>query len=152
MPIVNGRFEALQQSAVRWKNRLKQAAAVCNGLTMISKTHVVGDDMDRKMFRIVEAHFLVGVCLLYSPSCASLPHALCCLHQFRSLKPDYFKGAACLHDIIKLVTQADALLDNWAGWLQDRQTVVLPRQPDHASKQHTAKLHMLRVFEFNSRP
>ena len=49
----------LQQNAMRWNNRLKQAIAVCNGLAFINKT-VVGIDMEQLMFKAVEARFLVG--------------------------------------------------------------------------------------------
>lgn len=59
VPACNGRFEALQQSAVRWSNRLKQAIAVCNGLTFISQHSVVGNDLERKLFKTVEARFQV---------------------------------------------------------------------------------------------
>lgn len=76
VPASNGRFEALQQNAVQWHNRLKQAAAVCNGLTMISKTLVVGDDMERKLFKGVEARFLVGQALLHVLVCCRVMHSL----------------------------------------------------------------------------
>ena len=43
---------------MRWSNRLRQAMAVCNGLALINKT-VIGVDLERDMFKAVEARFLV---------------------------------------------------------------------------------------------
>ena len=60
LPVQNAQFEALQQSAHRWSNRLKQGVAVCNSLVAINKTTVVGADMERSMFKAVEARFLVS--------------------------------------------------------------------------------------------
>ena len=59
VPVQQGEFQSLQQTALRWPNRLKQAMAVCNGLTMVGKHTVVGVDMERNMFKAVEARFLV---------------------------------------------------------------------------------------------
>ncbi len=59
LPVHKGQFESLQQNALRWNNRLRQALAVCNGLSWINKT-LVGVDMERSMFKAVEARFLVG--------------------------------------------------------------------------------------------
>ena len=59
LPVHKGQFETLQQNAMRWDNRLRQAMAVCNGLVLINKT-VVGMDLERNMFKAVEARFLVG--------------------------------------------------------------------------------------------
>ncbi|KAL0048212.1 hypothetical protein WJX82_010068 [Trebouxia sp. C0006] len=58
LPVHKGEFQAIQQSALRWSNRLKQAVAVCNSLTMVNKNTVVGADMERSMFKAVEARFL----------------------------------------------------------------------------------------------
>ena len=57
VPVTNGAFEPIQSSAVRWSNQLKQAAAVCNELTMINKSTIVGEDMEQKLFKAVEARF-----------------------------------------------------------------------------------------------
>ncbi|KAL0032691.1 hypothetical protein WJX79_003604 [Trebouxia sp. C0005] len=57
IPVSNGSFEPLQQSAIRWSNALRQAAAVCNGLTLINKTTVVGEEVEQKVFKLVEARF-----------------------------------------------------------------------------------------------
>ncbi|KAL0023496.1 hypothetical protein WJX79_002152 [Trebouxia sp. C0005] len=57
LPVQEGQFESLQQNALRWNNRLRQALAVCNGLSWINKT-LVGVDMERSMFKAVEARFL----------------------------------------------------------------------------------------------
>ena len=61
MPVKDGQFEGLQQSAVRWSNRLRQAAVVCHSLTMVNKTLLAGEPMERSMFKLVEAHFLVRI-------------------------------------------------------------------------------------------
>ena len=58
LPIHEGQFGMLQQHALLWSNRLKQALAVCNGLALINKV-VVGLDMERNMFKAVEARFVV---------------------------------------------------------------------------------------------
>ena len=58
LPVRDGGFEAIQQNAMRWSNRLRYALAVCNGLTYINKT-VVGVDVEKAMFKAVEARFLV---------------------------------------------------------------------------------------------
>lgn len=50
----------MQQNAVRWSNRLKQAAAVCNGLTVINKSTVVGEEFEQSLFKAVEARFKAG--------------------------------------------------------------------------------------------
>ena len=72
LPVRKGRFETLQQSAMHWDNRLRQAMAVCNGLVLINKT-VVGMDLERNMFKAVEARFLVRPCL----SCCTLGETQC---------------------------------------------------------------------------
>ena len=51
----------MQQNALRWSNRLKQACATCNSLNMVSKTAVAGVDVERTLFKLVEARFLVGL-------------------------------------------------------------------------------------------
>ncbi len=61
MPVEKGSFQSLQQNALRWSNVLKQACAVCNSLNMVSKTAVAGVDMERTLFKLVEARFLVGL-------------------------------------------------------------------------------------------
>ena len=60
LPVEHGRFAPLQQMAMRWPARLKQAVAVCNSLTLISQRQVVGDIADKQAFRAVEARFLVS--------------------------------------------------------------------------------------------
>ena len=61
VPVSNGQFGALQQTAVRWSKRLKQAAAVCHGLTMINRSSVIGDAMELSLFKYVEASFKASV-------------------------------------------------------------------------------------------
>lgn len=59
LPVKSNRFEPLQQTAVHWSNTLKQAAAVCNSLTLVNKHTVAGFDVERSLFKAVEARFLV---------------------------------------------------------------------------------------------
>ena len=59
VPVQKAQFGTLQQHALMWSNRLRQAMAVCNGLALINKT-VVGLDMERSMFKSVEARFVVS--------------------------------------------------------------------------------------------
>ena len=49
LPVKSGSFQPLQQCAAYWDDRLKQAAAACNGLTWVSKRSVVGDDLGIKL-------------------------------------------------------------------------------------------------------
>ena len=73
---------------------LTQAAAACNGLIMVNKSTVVGDELETALFKAVEARFLVSCQGVHSPG---LPcHALCLtcsargqltLHQSHFLDP-----------------------------------------------------------------
>ncbi|DBA92220.1 TPA: hypothetical protein ACH3X1_015928 [Trebouxia sp. C0004] len=58
LPVEEGQFLGMQCMAMRWPNRLKQAAAVCNSLTLINKSQVVGDAADKQAFKAVEARFV----------------------------------------------------------------------------------------------
>ena len=60
VPVEQGSFTGLQSIAMRWPNRLKQALAVCNSLTLIGRNQLVGDDADKQAFKAVEARFLVS--------------------------------------------------------------------------------------------
>ncbi len=60
IPVVGGQFLSLQSDAIRWPSGLKQAAAVCNSLTLISKSKVVGELGERRAFNAVEARFVVS--------------------------------------------------------------------------------------------
>ena len=62
VPVEGGQFGGLQRMAMRWPNRLKQAAAVCNSLTLINRKQVVGDAADKQAFKAVEAQFVVRCC------------------------------------------------------------------------------------------
>ena len=68
LPLHQAAFTSLQQSALRWSNRLKQAWAVCHSLNMVSKSVVAGVDMERALFKAVEARFLI---LVTCPTCTS---------------------------------------------------------------------------------
>ena len=59
LPVQQGRFASLQHNALRWSNRLKQAFAVCHSLNMLGKASVAGLDVERILFKAVEARFLV---------------------------------------------------------------------------------------------
>ena len=60
LPVEEGEFTTLQRSAFRWPDRLKQAAAVCNALSLVSRKQAVGDVCEREVFKAVEAQFLVS--------------------------------------------------------------------------------------------
>lgn len=59
--MVSGNFTQVQKNALRWPDRLKQAVAICNTLTLINKNHVVGDVAEKEAFQAVEAQFLVSL-------------------------------------------------------------------------------------------
>ena len=59
VPVVEAEFAPLQHSAVWWPPWLRQAAAVCNALTLVHRNKVVGDAAELAMFKAVEAHFVV---------------------------------------------------------------------------------------------
>ena len=59
LPVQNGKFGPLQSAANQWSNKLTQAAAACNGLTMINRSTVAGDELESALFKAVEARFLV---------------------------------------------------------------------------------------------
>ena len=60
VPVAAGQFLSLQTDAVRWPNSLRQAAALCNSLTLVSKSQVVGELGERHAFKNVEARFLAS--------------------------------------------------------------------------------------------
>ena len=63
LPVHKAAFGSLQQSGLQWGNRLKQMFAACHSLNMVGRSAVAGADVERSLFRAVEASFLVGVCL-----------------------------------------------------------------------------------------
>ncbi|KAL0053576.1 hypothetical protein WJX82_007835 [Trebouxia sp. C0006] len=58
LPVQQAAFGPLQSHASRWTNQLRQAFGVCHSLSMVSKSVVAGDDMERTLFKAVEARFL----------------------------------------------------------------------------------------------
>ncbi|KAL0037175.1 hypothetical protein WJX79_003951 [Trebouxia sp. C0005] len=58
LPVEGAQFTGLQQSAARWPEALKQAAALCTSLMLVRKTQVVGDVADKQAFKAVEARFV----------------------------------------------------------------------------------------------
>jgi len=78
IPVVGGQFLSLQSDAIRWPSGLKQAAAVCNSLTLISKSKVVGELGERRAFNAVEARFVVrSFCAFCVPCCVLSEHQFC---------------------------------------------------------------------------
>ena len=59
LPVVDEEFSPMQRNAFRWPDQLRQAVAVCNSLTLLTKNHVVGDAAEKEAFQAVEAQFLV---------------------------------------------------------------------------------------------
>lgn len=60
LPVEKGRFGALQTGANNWSNKLTQAVAACNGLILVNKTTVGGDELETALFKAVEARFVVS--------------------------------------------------------------------------------------------
>lgn len=60
VPVEQGSYTGLHSMAMGWPDRLKQALAVCNSLTLIGRNQLVGDDADKQAFKAVEARFLVS--------------------------------------------------------------------------------------------
>lgn len=63
LPVHKATFGSLQQGGLQWGNRLKQMFAACHSLNMVTRSAVAGADMERSLFKAVEASFLVGICL-----------------------------------------------------------------------------------------
>ena len=59
LPILDGKFGALQRSAVQSPNSLRQIAAICNSLNPVNRSQVVGDVADFAAFQACEACYLV---------------------------------------------------------------------------------------------
>ena len=76
---MDGKFGHLQQKALHWHNRLRQAMASCHGLTLVNKATVVGDELEHYLFKAVEAAFLVRCtvlcCRCYAAPCSAV---MCC--------------------------------------------------------------------------
>ena len=64
IPVEGGMLSSCQRTAVRWPVRLKQAAALCHSLNLVTKHQVAGDLADQQAFQAVEAQFLVMSALL----------------------------------------------------------------------------------------
>lgn len=71
LPVAHGefQFQEVQQSAVQWPASLKQCAALCNSLSLVSKGVLVGDAADLAAFKACEATFLVRL----APQCIARP-------------------------------------------------------------------------------
>jgi len=111
IPVVGGQFLSLQSDAIRWPSGLKQAAAVCNSLTLISKSKVVGELGERRAFNAVEARFVVRIFCAFCVPCCVLPehqfcpamHILCILCALLSV---CVCGCVCLSVCVCVCTQA----------------------------------------------
>ena len=73
LPVQQKAFVGLQRSGVNWSNRLIQAAAVCNGLTWVNRTAVVGEEAELSLYRLAEARFLVSRVLSRINNLSALP-------------------------------------------------------------------------------
>ncbi len=89
LPVHKATFGSLQQSGLQWGNRLKQMFAACHSLNMVSRSAVAGADMERSLFKAVEASFLVGICLCI----VALPHFLQTRPKVRRCPMSVYKGA-----------------------------------------------------------
>ncbi len=87
LPVHKGTFGSLQQSGLQWGNRLKQMFAACHSLNMVSRSAVAGADMERSLFKAVEASFLVGICLCI----LGLPHLFQTRPKVRRQQKQYTK-------------------------------------------------------------
>ena len=62
LPIRRAKFEGeLQKYGMGWSKSLKIAGAVCNGLVMKGKTSVIGDALEKQLFKAVEAQYVVSM-------------------------------------------------------------------------------------------
>ena len=51
----------MQNYDMGWSKSLKIARAVCNGLVMKGKTSVIGDALEKQLFKAVEAQYVVSI-------------------------------------------------------------------------------------------
>ena len=61
LPVSKAKFGSLQKFGMGWSRKLKFAGATCNGLVMKGKTSVVGDALEKQLFRAVEAQYVVSL-------------------------------------------------------------------------------------------
>ncbi len=69
LPVSKANFGTMQKFGMGWSRNLKYAGATCNGLVMKGKNSVIGDALEKQLFRAVEAQYVV------SRSCLDLPVA-----------------------------------------------------------------------------
>ena len=67
LPVSKAKFGTLQKFGMGWSRNLKYAGATCNGLVMKGKNSVIGDALEKQLFRAVEAQYVV------SRRCLDLP-------------------------------------------------------------------------------
>ena len=88
LPVIKAAFGSLQKSALWWSDRLRQSFAVCHSLSMVNKAVVAGSDMDRSLFKAVEARFLVcslPCCLVALSACYASCQLSYCPVQYNKL-------------------------------------------------------------------
>ena len=85
LPVHKAVFVSLQQHTSRWSNRLRQAFAVCHSLNMVSKTLVAGMAVEHKLFKAVEAQFLVtsSFCIQWWDVQCVCMHCITCMSVCR---------------------------------------------------------------------
>ena len=105
VPVADGQFQVLQQTAVNWSNRLKQALASCHGLTVVNRTTVVGDEVERSLFKAVEARYRVRDDMLLCCVCCAV---LCCAVLSCSAMLSCLAVLCCVSTVPCIVTCACA--------------------------------------------
>ncbi|DBA85704.1 TPA: hypothetical protein ACH3X1_005275 [Trebouxia sp. C0004] len=58
LPVSKAKFGTLQKFGMGWSRNLKYAGATCNGLVMKGKNSVIGDALEKQLFRAVEAQYV----------------------------------------------------------------------------------------------
>ena len=77
LPITKAEFGSLQKFGMGWSRNLKFAGAACNGLIMQGKNSLIGDALEKQLFRAVEAQYVV--CLAACDAHCKL--SMTCRHQ-----------------------------------------------------------------------
>ncbi len=60
LPVSKAKFGTLQKFGMGWSRNLKYAGATCNGLVLKGKNSVIGDALEKQLFRAVEAQYVVS--------------------------------------------------------------------------------------------
>ena len=62
----SGQLSALRSEPVTWSNDIRKLLALCNDLTPLSRRKVIGPEDEVKMFKKIEAAFVVQCWLTYA--------------------------------------------------------------------------------------